>query len=345
MSLNETQKLSQNPIIIEGLWGLGKTELAKRFCARHGYTLFPEPFHTLEHHTVLPADIDEWYVNMHQHRFAEFLGHREPALMERSALSSFAFAYALKKKMPDLNILMDLRREIRQRKIILAYITNADVSVFQKAALSGRYSKEVWHILADEDARSRYEHWYTSVLPLEYSITPFILPVQWSGVTATTNQLVSQLESGMLAQRIAQVNVVCFDASQSQRNEFRVLLLKRSHHKGGYWQTITGGVRPGESLGDAAIREVGEETGLKPDLKSFFSVPFQYSFMGTDGYPLFEYVFACALNGYSPVSLSAEHEMFKWGNLNDAKAMLVYENNFKAVTQAKEKAALIGLLP
>lgn len=344
MSLHKVLELSQNPIIIEGLWGLGKTQLAKRFCATHDYSLLPEPFHTLEPTPILPADIDDWYIKTHQHRFAEFLGHREPALMERSVLSSFAFAYALKKKMPDVNILTEFRRELSHRKIILAYMTNGGLPVFQKTALPGQYSKEVLHILTDEDARSRYEHWYTSVLPLEHSITPCILPVKWQGVTFTTDQLASQLGSRILAQRMAQVNVVCFDTFQAQRNEFRVLLLKRTQRRGGYWQTVTGGVRPGESLEDAAVREVVEETGLKPDLKSFFPIPFQYSFMGTDGYPLFEYVFACALNDHSPVSLSAEHEMFRWGDLDDAKAMLAYENNFKAVAQAKEKAALVGLL-
>ena len=41
-----------------------------------------------------------------------------------------------------------------------------------------------------------------------------------------------------------------------------VLLLERADHPG-YWQSVTGGVDPGEELAAAAAREVFEETGLR----------------------------------------------------------------------------------
>jgi len=43
--------------------------------------------------------------------------------------------------------------------------------------------------------------------------------------------------------------------------DLHVLLLERADHPG-YWQSVTGSCEPGESPVVAAIREVGEETGL-----------------------------------------------------------------------------------
>jgi lipoyl(octanoyl) transferase len=41
----------------------------------------------------------------------------------------------------------------------------------------------------------------------------------------------------------------------------RVLLLRRSADRGGFWQQVTGRVEPGETPAEAARRELGEETG------------------------------------------------------------------------------------
>jgi len=42
----------------------------------------------------------------------------------------------------------------------------------------------------------------------------------------------------------------------------RVLLLRR-HRPEGYWQSITGSLKPGERPYEAALREISEETGLE----------------------------------------------------------------------------------
>jgi len=41
-----------------------------------------------------------------------------------------------------------------------------------------------------------------------------------------------------------------------------VLVVHRSPDQGGYWHVIAGGVEPGESVTEAAVRELREETGL-----------------------------------------------------------------------------------
>jgi dATP pyrophosphohydrolase len=47
-----------------------------------------------------------------------------------------------------------------------------------------------------------------------------------------------------------------------EMGKYRFLLLKTREDRGSFWQPVTGGVEPGESLEFAAIREAKEETGL-----------------------------------------------------------------------------------
>lgn len=44
--------------------------------------------------------------------------------------------------------------------------------------------------------------------------------------------------------------------------DLQVLLLERAGHPG-YWQSVTGSQEEGESLRETAVREVGEETGIR----------------------------------------------------------------------------------
>ncbi|MCC7310536.1 MAG: dihydroneopterin triphosphate diphosphatase [Sulfuritalea sp.] len=63
----------------------------------------------------------------------------------------------------------------------------------------------------------------------------------------------------MSAKRPVSVLVVIHTTDQ------QVLLLERTAHPG-FWQSVTGSQEGEESLAETALREVGEETGLRPGL-------------------------------------------------------------------------------
>jgi lipoyl(octanoyl) transferase len=48
----------------------------------------------------------------------------------------------------------------------------------------------------------------------------------------------------------------------------RVLLLRRTPDRGGFWQPVTGRIEPGETPEAAAVRELGEETGYPGPVRS-----------------------------------------------------------------------------
>ncbi len=108
------------------------------------------------------------------------------------------------------------------------------------------------------------------------------------------------------------------------RGRPRYLLLKRSPGSvryPGIWQIVTGMIETGEKAVDAALRELKEETGLRP--RRFWTLPFVNAFLasGTDTVHLSP-VFAAEVQPGDNPSLSAEHERFLWcSNLRAAKLL------------------------
>jgi dATP pyrophosphohydrolase len=104
------------------------------------------------------------------------------------------------------------------------------------------------------------------------------------------------------------------------------LLLKRSAHDAIYpsiWQMVTGSLRDGETARDGALREFREETSLEP--VRFWVVPFVNSFYvpANDTVHLSP-VFAVEARSDALVSLSDEHEEFRWCTVDEARQTLVW---------------------
>ncbi|MEW6612843.1 MAG: dihydroneopterin triphosphate diphosphatase [Pseudomonadota bacterium] len=99
----------------------------------------------------------------------------------------------------------------------------------------------------------------------------------------------------------------------------RVLLLERRQPPG-FWQSVTGSLEPGEDWHAAAVRELGEETGLAPDglvdtgiVNRFPIHPAWRSRYAPEVQENEEHVFALALPAPVPVRLDpAEHRQACW---------------------------------
>jgi dATP pyrophosphohydrolase len=119
-------------------------------------------------------------------------------------------------------------------------------------------------------------------------------------------------------------------------NELQFLLLKRSAHKiyPGLWQMISGHVEKGETAFQTALRELQEETGLKPS--RLWVVPNINSFYSPDDDSISIIpVFAAQVNDYN-VLISDEHSEFKWVNSEEAKIFLAWEGQRRSVDIIKE---------
>jgi len=324
-----------NPIILEGLWGLGKSQLAHAYSHKYNYELVSEPLHTNHPESKVFKDLSDWYVKAHKKQ-EFYLNKSLPVIMERSILSTFAFLYALKRPVPHHLYISSFQHLIENKKILVVYLKfNEDFSSWEHEDLK-RYSDDIQEILTKKEVRARYQEWYEKILPQKYGILPFQLRVSKRGIRRETNKLINDIYLALACNRIAQINTVCFKKA-SIKEEMQILILKRSINKGNFFQTVTGGIHIGESPLNAAIRETSEELGIPKEAINPFWTPLTYSFMGDDGYELDEYVFGCEINDPSFIHISKEHDSFEWVNIDQAKQMVKFENNKNAINEVYKK--------
>lgn len=117
---------------------------------------------------------------------------------------------------------------------------------------------------------------------------------------------------------------VCVFAHPDTGPEF--LLLRRSPSEKvypGLWQFVTGALEGAEKAVDAALRELEEETGLRP--VHFWTVPHVSVFYDAprDSMNLCP-VFAARVDPRGAPKLSAEHSEYLWCGYDDAVRTLVW---------------------
>lgn len=111
------------------------------------------------------------------------------------------------------------------------------------------------------------------------------------------------------------------------------LVLKRSDGDQiypGLWQLVSGGIETGEKAYEAALREIAEETGVKPI--RIFNTPLTntFYFYTTDSVNVSP-VFAAEIDTADEVSLSTEHQEFRWLKKDAAIELLVWPGQKKAI--------------
>ncbi|RKI60665.1 lipoyl(octanoyl) transferase LipB [Corallococcus sp. AB049A] len=116
--------------------------------------------------------------------------------------------------------------------------------------------------------------------------------------------------------------------------EARVLLLRRTPERGGFWQTVTGRLEPGESPGDAARRELAEETGLALPV---VDLAYRHAFALGEALPprlVEEHGFAVHAAPDTQVRLGPEHDAFEWVDVPTALERLPFRGLRETVTRA-----------
>ena len=133
-----------------------------------------------------------------------------------------------------------------------------------------------------------------------------------------------------------------------------VLLIERADRPG-FWQSVTGSQDPGETLRQTAVREVGEETGIRAAESDL--VDWQV----TNVYEIFavwrhryapgvthntEHVFSLCVPPGIPVRLApAEHLAHRWLPFGEAAGEVFSWSNRQAILMLPDKASRTALRP
>jgi len=112
--------------------------------------------------------------------------------------------------------------------------------------------------------------------------------------------------------------------------EFKVLILKRTQERGGFWQPLSGGIEEGETVYDTIKREVFEETRIQ-DIIKIIDLNYNFTFKAPISRKwMRDICFAVEIERSYDIRLSNEHDEYKWCNEKEAKKLLKWKYNLKA---------------
>lgn len=118
----------------------------------------------------------------------------------------------------------------------------------------------------------------------------------------------------------------------------KVLMLKRTEKKAGYWQPVCGGIEAGETLIEAGLREVYEETGVK-EYKELIRLANEYEYNEPKDGVMMRMRDRCLLmiiEKNIEIKLSEEHVEYRWCNLSEVPGLNDWEPMVDCVSLIKE---------
>jgi dATP pyrophosphohydrolase len=106
----------------------------------------------------------------------------------------------------------------------------------------------------------------------------------------------------------------------------------------GLWQGVSGLIEAGESIAEAALRELREETGFEPaTIEVFYHLDYvaQFLWEPVDALMTSAYFAVRVQPGIDP-RLSDEHDDFRWLPIDDAIAMAVWPGYREGLTRIRD---------
>ncbi len=119
-------------------------------------------------------------------------------------------------------------------------------------------------------------------------------------------------------------------------DKIEYLIIKRSEKDGGFWQGVTGTLEEGEKLKECLIREIKEELGIV-NINKISEIEETIQWAKKTGFMITEYVFSVELDRNINVTLSEEHNDYKWCDFNEAYQWLGKDNNKNTLKMINEK--------
>jgi 8-oxo-dGTP pyrophosphatase MutT (NUDIX family) len=139
-------------------------------------------------------------------------------------------------------------------------------------------------------------------------------------------------------------NVVDVYPFRKAGDRVEFLLLKRSEgcRLGGTWQAVHGRVEPGETAVAAALRELHEETALRP--VGFWQLEYVNTFyMASADAILICPCFAAEIAAAAQIVLSNEHTAYRWKPFEEVLREYMWPGQRRAVREVMDEIVTPGL--
>ncbi len=117
--------------------------------------------------------------------------------------------------------------------------------------------------------------------------------------------------------------------------ELKILLLKRTAEKGGFWQPISGGIEQSELPEDTLRRELYEETRIT-DIIDILNLEYTFTHdTPKNGIMMHQQdiCYAVEVQAQPSIVLSDEHLEFRWCVLQEVKSLLRWEPALRALAK------------
>lgn len=327
----------KNKIIIDGFWNTGKSSVIAAL-KQADTTIISEPNHLTAN--LAGDDIDQWYVDRHgkNHETLYKLSEDSGVLMERSIISSMALLYATGKSLESTEKIFNRFKDWYANNDSLAVVLYVEDDKLGQV-IGDIKDDKVKKLLDDKEFVRRYNYFFRVILPFKYDIPPLFINIfdEKSGARKDGEIIAANINKAIEEDRVAQANVVCFKIMEGKP---KFLVMQRNEKKGGFWQTITGGIHIRDLLDVNVLREVGEEIGIEPKLSNLVSTMYTFHYIGGEGYELNEYVYGYKLEETDQVTLSSEHVASEFLDMEEAVERVKYEGNKNAIREVSRSILL-----
>jgi dATP pyrophosphohydrolase len=123
-------------------------------------------------------------------------------------------------------------------------------------------------------------------------------------------------------------------------DEIKYLVLHRRPEEGNFWQPLTGTLNSDESIIDCLYREIAEELGFgKMEVVGLTDEVYRFEWK-RDDQTFLEFVYGVELSFEQNITLSNEHDEYKWCSFDEAISILGRDNNKKAFEAFQSKISV-----
>jgi hypothetical protein len=240
-------------IIVEGLWGTGKTNFINNINKFGDFKVVLEPDHI---NLKIDKGVSGWYFKEHKRILNDVIKdlNRERIIMDRSIISSAAYQYATKGSFNKDNFL-NLFNLINSIDDFVILFFSADRS-FLEGKIKDIKNEEIKNLLLNNRYfYKKYIYFYKNILPKYFNKKIIYLKVNKGKKFKKKEKLISLFISNF--KRRHKIRSICAASLAYYKN--KVLLLYDYNYN--HYVIPQGHKKNKEKITDTALRELSEESG------------------------------------------------------------------------------------